>query len=142
MITGLFFIIVSWVIYLVLGFIGRFASDGQRRRDALDFKIDDLLDHHHSNYWFFDETKEMVYRAFLLLSFCLYVVGVIVFVFNLNCFPVDFNVIMKLFVAFLGGCAAGWTLIVLANLIVSGIPILGIIITVFPLMLWDWLHGR
>ena len=138
--VGLILIVVAWVIFVILGFIGRFASDGWRRKDVFDFEIGDLLDYH-LDYWFWNDTKEMIYRAALALSFCLYAAGVIVFTLNLGCLA-DFYVIMKLFVAFFGGVIAGWILIGLANFIVIGVPMLGISIAILPLMFWDWLRGK
>ena len=140
MVTGIILIVVAWVIFVILGFIGRFASDGRHRKDVFDFEIGDLLDDH-LTYWFWDDAKQIAYRAALALSFCLYAAGVIVFTLNLGCLA-DFYVIVKLLVAFLGGVIAGWILIGLANIIVIGVPMLGIAIAMLPLMFLDWLRGK
>lgn len=136
--TGLILISISFVLFVVLSFISR-----GRKKDPLDFEVDDFSDLHIS-VWFSSDVKQFIFRITLAISFCLYTIGVIVFA--LNCFP-EFGlsweiVILRLFAAFFGGFIAGKILVAIANGLAFGIPIT--VITVLYL-LWkpiDWLLGR
>ena len=136
--TGLILISISFVLFVVLSFISR-----GRKKDTLDFEIDDLSDLH-TSVWFSSDAKQFIFRITLAISFCLYGVGVIVFA--LNCFP-EFGfsweiVILRLFAAFFGCIIAGKILIAIANGLAFGIPVM--VITILYL-LWkpiDWLLGR
>ena len=139
--VGLILIAVAWGIFVILSLIGRLCRDGRSRRDVFDFEIDDFTDYHVKD-WFWSISKQFAYRTALVLSFCLYAVGVVVFVFSLNCLPADFGVVMRLFIAFFGGIVTGWILTVLANFFAMVIPIIVITIGLLPLMFFDWLRDK
>ena len=136
--TGLILISSAFALFLLLSFINIF-----RKKDWFEFEFDYLSDMH-TSVWFWSDFKQFLFRATLAVSFCLYVAGVIVF--SLNCFPewgmTWDKVFIRLFAAFIGGYIGGYILVVIANILAYGIPIM--IVTLLYLI-WkpiDWLRGR
>lgn len=136
--TGLILIGIAFIIFAVLSLISRLHQD-----EPLEFEIDDLTDFHLKQ-WFWNDIGQLIYRIALVLSFCLFAAGVVVFF--LNCFPewgmTWDKVCMRLFAAFIGGIVAGYILNIIANAIAFGVPLIGILIVCAPLALFDWLKGR
>lgn len=136
--TGLILIGSSWIIFVVLSLISRL-----HQKDPLEFEIDNLTDFHLKQ-WFWSDIGQTIYRIALVLSFGLFVAGVIVF--SLNCFPewgmTWDKVFIRLFAAFIGGVITGYILNMIANAVAFGLPLIGILIIYAPLALFDFLRGR
>lgn len=135
--TGLILIGSAFVLFFVLSFINII-----RRKDWFEFEPD-YLSSLHTSVWFWGELKQFLFRTALALSFCLYAAGVIVFA--LNCFPewgmTWDKVCIRLFAAFIGGYIGGYILVVVANILSYGIPIIGITILYLIWKPIDWLRG-
>lgn len=136
--TGLILIGIAMIIFFVLSLTSRL-----HKKDAIEFEITDLSDFHLKQ-WFWNDTGQLIYRIALVLSFCLFAAGMIVF--SLNCFPewgmTWDKVWIRLLVAFIGGIVAGYILSIIANALAFGLLLIGILVIYVPSAMFDWLSGR
>ena len=135
--TGLILISIAMIIFFVLSLVSRL------KKGPLDFEITDLSDFHLKQ-WFWNDTGQLIYRIALVLSFCLFAAGMIVF--SLNCFPewgmTWDKVWIRLLVALIGGIVVGYMLGIIANAIAFGLLLVGIVVGYVPSAIFDFLRGR